>query len=229
MTLIDKNVLKDIFTDIMKKTGNFSFEDGSPFMTNYKGEEIFVYVKNITSAYFKKLPDITRVQLPFRQHYERISNSEIPFIILGYDKKNEIFVNWNPLDIKRRLNSKSNVSLYSKHSLQDRVGDDEIMETYNTNGDKQVFFKKDLLPLFFDNFKIIYSSVKKNHLLPAKIEKLQQLTDPVLIAKIESLLNENQVLKAVEACRIYYGSAYDDMGFKDWFLLVNELILKKQI
>jgi len=230
MTLIDKNVLKDIFTQIMEKTGQFAFEPGSPFMTIYKGREIFVYVKNITPAYFKKLPDITRIQLPFRPHYGRISNSEIPFIILGYDKKNEIFVNWNPADIKNRLNSKSNVSLYSKNSLQDKVGHNEIMEAYNVNGDKQVFFKKDLLPLFFDNFDVIYSSAKKYTIATSgeNLEKPQHITDPVLIAKLEPLLHGNQVLKAVETCRKHYGITHESLGFKDWFLLVSELITKNK-
>jgi hypothetical protein len=156
-------------------------------------------------------------------------NSDIPFIILGYDKDNEIFVNWNPLEIKRRLNTKANVSLYSKLSVQNQVVDDFIYETYNVNNDKMLLFKKDLLPVFFDDYREIYGETfdaKPIELIktPISTTKIEIISDIDLLNQVNPLIASNQILKAVEVCGKYYKGKYNEMKFKDWFDLVNKLV-----
>jgi len=230
MTLIDKSILKDIFTAIMKATNFFEYEEGSPFMCTYNGRDFFVYLKNITPGYFNNRPDVTRVQLPYRPHYTRILDSDVSFVILGYDKVNEIFVNWSPLIIKKRLNSKSNVSLYSRYSLQDEVLDGEIKEVHNINGDKMVLFKKNMLPVFFNTIDSIYiNEAQDTSLFPADLPTearsvvLSSIDNEQLLSQINPFLTSGQVLKAIEICRRHYHPYYPAMGFKDWFALVNKL------
>ena len=80
--------LKIKFVEILNEAEEFSYENDNPFLMKLGNVEYFVFLKNISPAYFKKLPDITRVQLPLSSHFSKIVETEIPFVILGYDIDN---------------------------------------------------------------------------------------------------------------------------------------------
>lgn len=147
-----KLIAKDLkikFIETLNELDEFSYEEGNPFLIKIGTAKCFVFLKNLSSAYFKN-PDITRVQLPYSDHFSKIFKADIPFIILGYDVDNDIVVSWNPENIKERLNAKNNVSLYSRYSLQKQVNNDEFLFGYLTNGEKFVLFKRENLIAFFD-------------------------------------------------------------------------------
>ena len=147
-----KLVAKDLkikFIETLNELDEFSYEEDNPFLIRIGTEKYFVFIKNLSSAYFKNA-DITRVQLPYSEHFSKIFKADIPFIILGYDVENDIVVSWNPENVKERLNAKSNVSLYSRYSLQEQVKTDEFQYGYLTNGEKFVLFKRKNLLAFFD-------------------------------------------------------------------------------
>ena len=146
-----KLIAKDLkikFIETLNELDEFSYEEGNPFLIKIGTAKYFVFLKNLSSAYFKN-PDITRVQLPYSDHFSKIFKADIPFIILGYDVDNDIVVSWNSKNVKERLNAKSNVSLYSRFSLQGQVKDDEFQFGYLTNGEKIVLFKRENLIAFF--------------------------------------------------------------------------------
>lgn len=147
-----KLIAKDLkikFIEILNELDEFSYEEGNPFLIKIGTAKYFVFLKNLSSAYFKN-SDITRVQLPYSDHFSKIFNADIPFIILGYDADNDIVASWNPENVKERLNAKSNVSLYSRYSLQKQANNDEFLFGYLTNGEKFVVFKRENLIAFFD-------------------------------------------------------------------------------
>lgn len=147
-----KLIAKDLklkFIETLNELDEFSYQEGNPFLIKIGTAKYFVFLKNLSSAYFKN-PDITRVQLPYSYHFSKIFKVDTPFIILGYDVDNDIVVSWNPENIKERLNSKNNVSLYSRYSLQKQVNSDEFLFGYLTNGEKIVLFKRENLIAFFD-------------------------------------------------------------------------------
>jgi hypothetical protein len=61
--------------------------------------------------------------------------------------------------VKERLNAKSNVSLYSRSSLQEDVKDDEFRCGYLSTGEKIIVFKRENLTNFFD---IVFDLFEEN-------------------------------------------------------------------
>lgn len=224
--------LKIKFIETLSNLEKFSYEEGNPFLIKIGTKRFFVFLKNLSPAYFKNSPDVTRVQLPYSEHFSKIFKADIPFIILGYDVDNDTIVCWNPKNVKQRLNAKSNVSLYSRESLQKKVKPNEFKSGYLSNGEKIIIFKRVNLTIFFDNISILFKEQKvENEDIPLNIlneplienitDKLIELTDKSLIIEIKPLLKKNKVLEAVEVCMLFYKGKYKTMTFKDWFDLVK--------
>jgi len=224
--------LKIKFLETLNQVEDFSYEDGNPFLMKIENSRYFVFLKNISSAYFKNSPDVTRVQLPSSNQFSKVVESRILFVIFGYDFDNDAFVCWNPNKIKERLNTKGNVSLYSRESLQTKIKVNELKSGYLSNGEKIVLFKRQTLPLFFEQLPNLFddslidiSQVKKATVDKPKknsAEKLPEITDKKLLARITPILRKNRVLEAVEVCSNFYGDKYKNMSFKDWFKIVND-------
>ncbi len=231
--------LKIKFIETLNELEEFSYEEGNPFLIKIGSRKYFIFLKNLSPAYFKNSPDVTRVQLPYSPHFSKIFKADIPFIILGYDIDNDTIVCWNPKKVKERLNAKSNVSLYSRESLQSNVKGNEFKSGYLSNGEKIVTFKRESLIVFFENInrhfvesrsvKEIESPIIAN---PPKITpdngKLLEIVDKELLLEIKPLLRKNKVLEGVKVCTNFYKGKYKNMTFKDWFKLVNQLYQKLQ-
>ena len=224
--------LKIKFIETLNDMVNFSYEVGNQFLIKIKTKKFYIFLKNLSPAYFKNSPDITRVQLPYSPHFSKIFKADIPFVILGYDADSDTFVSWNPKNIKDRLNAKRNVSLYSRESLQKKVKLNEFKSGYLSNGEKIIIFKRVNLTSFFDNIPSLFKETKlknKNNKPKIVIEtlpenyvgKLQKITDKSLIALIHPLLKKNKVLEAVELCILFYKDKYKSMTFKDWYDIIK--------
>lgn len=235
-----KLIAKDLkikFIETLNELDEFSYEDGNPFLIKIGTKQYFVFLKNLSPAYFKNSPDVTRVQLPYSDHFSKIFKADIPFIILGYDVDTDTVVSWNPKKLKERINAKSNVSLYSRYSLQVQVKENEFKFGYLTNGEKIVSFKRDNLINFFDSLKDLFND-KQVKEKPTSIEtvneptvefvanKLFDITDKILLQQLKPFLRKNQVLQAVEITSNYYSGKYKNMAFKDWYKLVNDIYKK---
>ena len=226
--------LKIKFIEILNELDNFSYEDGNPFLIKIGLIRYFVFLKNLSPAYFKNSPDVTRVQLPYSTHFSKILDANIPFVILGYDVDNDTLVCWNPQHVRDRLNAKSNVSLYSRESLQSKVKSNEIKEGYLSNGEKIILFKRGTLINFFSSLSQLFLTSEKQNktgiveepLIDYITDKLYEIVDKNLINEIKPLLRKNRVLEAVEICTKHFGNKYKSMNFKDWFKLVNDLYQK---
>lgn len=227
--------LKIKFIETLSELDNFSYEEGNPFLIKIGSKRYFVFLKNLSPAYFKNSPDVTRVQLPYSSHFSKIFKAEIPFLILGYDVDNDTVVCWNPKKVKERLNAKSNVSLYSRESLQAKVKSNEFKEGYLSNGEKIIILKRENLLNLFENLVPLFKETKSTNKSvvnePPHVyttEKLLEIKDKDLLQEIKPLLKGNKVLEAVEVCTKYYKGQYKSMSFKDWFKLVNNHYQKIQ-
>jgi hypothetical protein len=228
--------LKIKFVETLSGIDGFSYEEGNPFLIEIYEQPFFIFLKNLSPAYFKNSPDVTRVQLPFSDHFDKIFKANIPFIILGYDVDNDTVVCWNPSKIKERLNAKSNVSLYSRNSLQSNIKTNEFKTGFLSNGEKIILFKREDLQLFFeklhnlfDDNQIVIENDEGFVSEPVEIyfpEKLYEITDIQVLNLINPLLEKNRVLEAVEICTKYYQDKFKKMSFKDWFALINDLYKK---
>lgn len=219
--------LKIKFIETLNELDEFSYEEGNPFLIKIGTEKYFVFLKNLSPAYFKNSPDVTRVQLPYSDHFSKIFKADIPFIILGYDVDTDTVVAWNPTKVKERLNAKSNVSLYSRSSLQENVKDDEFRFGYLSNGEKIIVFKRNNLTNFFDVvFDLFEENAVPKTTEPKQTATLTEITEKELLQIIKPLLKKNKVLKAVEETSKYYENKHKDMTFRDCHKLVSELYRK---
>lgn len=149
----------------------------NPFTIKVDGEEIFIYIKNLSPAQLSNNnPDVWRIQLPVRDDFEKIKESASPFILLGYDKDNDVYTTWNPYWCKQRLNVGKSVSLYSRLSLQQRVHESGEIEQLPLNNDGDVVClpgKK--IYEYIKNFKTYYPEetlfVARNSSIQARLRE----------------------------------------------------------
>ena len=89
-------MLQQIFIDSLSNARDFEVIDGlNPFHIKLNGKEMYIYIKNLSSAYFSNT-DVWRIQLPIRDDFEEIKGSPLDFVLLGYDGENDVYTAWNP-------------------------------------------------------------------------------------------------------------------------------------
>lgn len=208
---------------------------------------LFVFDGNYYYAFFKCIShegnphplEHQRAQLPKRNDFDEIKESAIPFLFLGYDMDNDVFVCWEPRKIKPRLNKKSYVSFYSRLSAQQSVIEGKVKEEILTNGDKFVLFKRtDLIPflqMIDTHFPELAPNEETAHLL--KEEPLQKtvisngtyfqgrLADVREDDSVQLLLDNypegTPSLAIVGECMNQFGEHYNKMQFSDWGKIVR--------
>lgn len=148
---IDRRALQELFLEALNGT-DFRFVDGNnPFHILLNGKEYWIYIKNLTSAHFENL-DVWRAQLPQRDDFDTIKESDSDFILLGYDGENDVYATWNPIWVKQRLNGTENVSFYSRLSLQQQVRQERQFKRMQlSNEGEVVVFPRELIRVFFIN------------------------------------------------------------------------------
>ena len=105
---IDRGEWKKLLGEAFLKSATVKFVDGvNPCLIELNGVRFWIYQKNITSTAFNsesETSDVCRIQLPRRDIFQPIKDSDIAFIFLGYDRDNDVYVTWNPYTTKQRLN-----------------------------------------------------------------------------------------------------------------------------
>lgn len=148
---IDRQELQIRFLAALQGTTYRFIEGLNPFHILLGGTEYWIYIKNLTSAHFEN-PDVWRAQLPQRDDFESIKESEADFILLGYDGENDIYATWNPVWVKQRLNSTGNLSFYSRYSLQQEARNEMVFKRLElSNEGEVVVFPRELTRMFFAN------------------------------------------------------------------------------
>lgn len=112
-----------------------------------------------------------RAQLPQRPVFDTIKNSDIDFLFLGYDMDNDVFVCWDPLKVRQRLNVKTYVSFYSFKDIQNSVVSGKILPAELSNGDKFVLFKREDVLSFFNMIKVHFPRLKDSDPMPSEVSQ----------------------------------------------------------
>lgn len=232
---INGEKLLSLFTQEMQKSGNFFFISGiQPFKIRFAAKEYFIYIKNISSAYFKTRPDVNRAQLPKREEFDFIKQSDIPFIFFGYDSENDAYICWDYFIAKKRLNVQDNVSFYSRQSWQNQVQKKSFLQKELTNGDKLVLFKRTDIVDFFEKIESFFVS-ENNESNAAGTSfaanndydgKLYKITNKELLGKLTALLSGETLhtLEAIQFVQKFYQDKYPNMTYRDWSNLVKNSI-----
>jgi hypothetical protein len=154
---IKPEVLLALMREVLDKSNDFSYITGNqPFFMSFRKQKYYVYVKNVSSAYFSDRDKTTRAQLPIKPEFDSIKASPYPFIFLGYDGLNDVFVCWNFHIAKERLNVGKSVSFYSRIFFQSEVKEGEFIRRKLKNGDVPVLFKRSGLIEFFEKIDTFF-------------------------------------------------------------------------
>jgi RNA polymerase sigma factor (sigma-70 family) len=198
------------------------------------GRSFFLYIKSLTYAGNPYPLNTTRAQLPSRDDFKSIKDSNAIFLFLGYDEENEVFACWEPTKTKARLNEKQYVSFFSRLHLQVIAKEKDFVKASLQNGLKYVLFRLDVLPKFLltiDDFFpdiISYGLPETPEINQGKIFDLED--DSSIVSFIEELYKNDtneSILSLVSSCINKFGKTYYNMTLRDWQILVSEYIEQK--
>lgn len=210
----------------------------NPLSIIFEGTKYYIYLRNLSHA-GKSYPENSwRAQLPSNPAFDAIKKSTDRFLFLGYSEINDVFVCWDPVKAKRRLNHKSYVSFFSRKSVQDSASEGNIIKAELTNGDIFVAFKRIDLPSFLSMIELYFPLLKEN----ATSNENEKFEKEVTLAKnedivgvlvkveddfsikllVDSLFEEKQnPLSIISSCMNEFGNYYNRMTFKDWAKVIN--------
>jgi hypothetical protein len=138
MTKLSSKELITIFkSDLQKSPSCFFLGGENPCHFIYDVTEYYVYVKNISSAYFDN-PDVSRVQLTGVDVLAQIKSTNAMFVLIGYDADNDIYAVWNPYIVKQRIGTAASPSLYSRFSWQKEAGNGSDFISHDLKNDGMV-------------------------------------------------------------------------------------------
>jgi len=158
---IKPQTLLALVREVLDQSKDFEYISGiQPFFMSFNKQKCYVYVKNISSAYFSDRDKTTRAQLPIKPVFDSIKTSPYLFIFLGYDGINDVLVCWNFHLAKERLNIGKSVSFYSRTFFQSEVKTGEFIRRELKNGDFPVLFKRSELIEFFQKLDTFFSTEK---------------------------------------------------------------------
>lgn len=153
---IDRQQLQLYFIEALEGAKVTLIDGLNPFHVEINGKEYYIYIKNLSPAYFQN-PDVWRVQLPIKKEFDEIKESDVTFILLGYDADNDVYTTWNPTWTKQRLNNAESVSFYSRLSLQQEVQRTKEFKHLTLNNDGEVVaFPRKILRFFFATYSGLF-------------------------------------------------------------------------
>lgn len=201
----------------------------------------YIYLKSVSHKGNPYPLNDQRAQLPQRPIFETVKQSDVDFLFLGYDMDNDVFVCWDPLKVRQRLNVKSYVSFYSFKDLQNNVQSGKINSAELSNGDKFVLFKREDMLSFFNMIKVHFPKLKEsdpepensqdneslNHVSQSnsKVEIVGVLTDvsadESVKLLVDSLLNDGKNrMDIICSCINTFAQFYYKMKLTDWKRIV---------
>lgn len=190
-------LLQQIFIDSLSNARDFEVIDGlNPFHIKLNGKEMYIYIKNLSSAYFSNT-DVWRIQLPIRDDFEEIKGSPLDFVLLGYDGENDVYTAWNPKWAKQRLNIAESVSFYSRYTLQVEAAETEEFKRKSLNNDGEVIaFPRTHLEFLLNNLKVFFKDDSDYVAMGSKKrqeanESYKVFTDPKNIQILEAHMSNN--------------------------------------
>ena len=100
--------LRKKFFDTVKDYPKFEVvQEGNVSQIRIDGEDYFLFFKCVSPEGKPHPIEHQRAQLPRRTEFDDVLKTDIPFLFLGYDVDNDVFVCWEPAKLRNRLNKKS--------------------------------------------------------------------------------------------------------------------------
>ena len=237
MKILDKDELKRHIRQLLHLEKDIDIiSDDTVTHLKVMGKDFYIYIKTVTYAGNPYPRNTTRAQLPSREEFNDIKNSDAVFLFLGYDVDNEVFVCWDPVKTKERLNEKQYVSFFSRLNMQTEVRKGKILSAFLQNDLKYVLFKLNDLSFFLLNIKRYFPNViTENKVIQISAKSggvLKKIEDDssvkLLIDEQLALHGDVPVLTLISSCMNEFGEFYHKMTLKDWLKVVKSYIKNKE-
>lgn len=162
---------------------------GNPLEVSTTEVRLALYIRKITSAYFKTRPDVSRVQLHDSHSIKSLEEKEIRVLVVGYCPKSEVVIIWPPEAISARFNKRNNVSLYSRFSFQIEASKSTKIKSFElSNGD---VIRGSHVSAIANTVAFVASQISMNEAplesAQAKLEKSTHIT----------IMNDSEALKKI--------------------------------
>ncbi|MCQ2295140.1 MAG: hypothetical protein MJZ67_05755 [Bacteroidales bacterium] len=127
MPRLGSKKIKSILKESLKHSSTHCrIEGDNPMLLVVENRVFTVFLKPIGDVCYTNNNESTRVQLPKRNYFDKIKASKRPFLLMGFDLINKVFVIWNPISTKERLNTKKNLSFYCRLNAQREAKEKQI-------------------------------------------------------------------------------------------------------
>ena len=200
-----------------------------------KGKDFYLYIKSLTYAGNPYPQNTTRAQLPRRDEFNPIKESDAVFLFLGYDEVNEVFACWDPIRTKERLNERQYVSFFCRLNQQESVRQGQFVSASLQNDFKYTLFKlNDLanflleIDAYFPELRIFPNNISDANKSSGLLQKVDDDVSVKLLIEESLKINENiSTLSLLSKCMNEYGDYYHKMTLKDWHGIIQDYLKKR--
>ncbi len=181
---LTSNELIRTFEREMQGVKNYSHLDDriNPCHVKLNNVEYYVYVKNLSPAYFHN-KDVSRAQLTDIESLHEIKKSDAIFIFLGYDAENDVYATWNPYMVKQRIGTAASPSLYSRFSWQHEAAlKSEFIKNKLKNDCIVLLFPRKLILQYMANIDMFFPDKSKYVAIGSKRRKKVNVSNSGLLS-----------------------------------------------
>lgn len=160
-TVLNSTDLRYLLIDNLKLYSDFVFfmEGANPYHFTINKKSVYIYIRNThSSGAGRGNPDECRIQINKADNFLDPLNSDELVFFLGYSDDFGTFTAWNPFLLKKRINEKTTISVYSRFSIQEKAKTQGIAVYEDSNGQKIISFRPEYLGLYLENYSEMHQS-----------------------------------------------------------------------
>lgn len=220
--------LLQVFLDEMTCSVTFKMigEAQNPCHFMFEDAEFYVYVKNLSSAYFPNR-DVSRAQLTSASALLQIKATDASFVLLGYDADNQVFATWNPRVVKQRIGTAKSPSLYSRFSWQKgaRIHGDFISKDLKNDGTVLLFPRGNVRSFFGNISKFFPDTLDYETEFTDERGILTRIANPKLIDLLRKDLDTEYPCQCAAYATVedFYGDRFPSMEMHHWMTLFGKI------
>ena len=230
----DRREIFELFVEAFKGK-DFKVVSGlNPCCVEYAGVHINVYIKNLTPAQLSNNnPDVWRCQLPARPIFADFKISKNLFLFLGYDATNDVYSTWNPFWVKQRLNIGTNISMYSRYSIQKKAAEALKIIQYDLNHNGiVVVIPRLLLTYYIDNLSNYFDHDTKYVAIGSSLRRKQghlNYAAEEIYAIFTNRRNEDFFREYLSHLELEQNTKDKNLSFIKWTFKQNLFVKHKEI
>jgi len=194
-TILNSKDLRYLLIDNLKVYSDFVFfvDGNNPYHFIIKKKPVYIYIRNLhSSGAGRGNLDESRIQINRTSAFFNVLNTGRLVFFFGYSDDHGTFTAWNPFLLKKRINERRTISVYSRFSIQEKTKEQGIALYQDDNKQKIISFRPEYLGLYLENFSEMHQSSEK--ILLNLIKESDNLTETEEKGKEILIENEKFVL-----------------------------------